>query len=164
MPALTERATFAGVLVTLVRQRCAETGTSRTSRTGLQLRVPVEERPAVRRGLDALIEHGLLGSSGGDIGLTARGLVLLEHYRRLSARQTHAGDEGRGESNLREVLSVVEGDSRFDPDHTIEAVSTLPGRFEQYGATRRHSRMGKVWLVFGLIVMLVAAALYLRAH
>src|SRR5262245_12443979 len=104
MEALTERATFAAVLVTLVRQRCVETGSTRISRTGLQLRVPVHERPAVRRGLDALIEHGILAMVGEDIGLTAQGRVFAAYCRRLRGERLQGHDDASDPDLLKRQL------------------------------------------------------------
>ena len=157
MEALSERATFAAVLVTLVRQRCAETGSSRTSRTGLQLRVPVDERPSVRRGFDALIEHGVLGMSGEDIGLTTHGRAFLAYFRRLRG-DVHSVDDLRDPDALNQLLATIDADPRFDPDGDIEEASTLPGRLEQPREPRR-AGLPKLWIVLALIVALVGVVL-----
>ncbi|HSV61609.1 MAG TPA: hypothetical protein VLJ19_22195 [Variovorax sp.] len=157
MEALSERTTFAAVLVTVVRQRCAETGSSRTSRTGLQLRVPVDERPSVRRGFDALIEHGVLGMSGEDIGLTAHGLAFMAYYRRQRG-DIHGVEDLRDPDALNHLLASIEGDPRFDPDRDIEEASTLPGRLEEPRDTRR-GRLPKLWIVLALIVTLIGVVL-----
>jgi hypothetical protein len=157
MQELSQRATFAAVLVTLVRQRCAETGATRTSRTGLQLRVPVDERPSVRRGLDALIDHGLLGTSGEDIGLTAHGRILLSCYRRQRG-DTTAADDLREPATLHEVLAAVERDARFDPDGAIAEAQTLPGRLEELRGERRR-RLPGIWIVLAAIVALIGVVL-----
>lgn len=157
MEKLSERVTFAAVLVTLVRQRCAETSSSRVSRTGLQLRVPVVERPAVRRGLDALIEHGILGTVGEDIGLTAHGNVFLAYCRRLRG-DMHGIEDLRDPDTLQHLLSQIEADSRFDPDGTIEEVQTLPGRLE-VSRNERPPHAPTFWIVLALIVALVGVVL-----
>ncbi|RYF68369.1 MAG: hypothetical protein EOO22_17855, partial [Comamonadaceae bacterium] len=64
---LSARETFAGVLAQLVAERCTAVRGGRISRTGLQAAVPVQERPAFRRGIDALIDHGVLAQSGEDL-------------------------------------------------------------------------------------------------
>ena len=160
--ALTERATFAAVLVTLVRQRCAESGSNRTSRTGLQLRVPVQERPSVRRGFDALIAHGILAMSGEGIGLTARGKVFSAYCRRMRGEQLHGADDVRDDDTLHSLLDAIGGDARFDPDHDIDAVTTLPGRLEEYRVPPQRSRMPLVWIVLALLVTLVGVLLLAR--
>jgi hypothetical protein len=147
MQELSQRATFAAVLVTLVRQRCAETGATRTSRTGLQLRVPV----------DALIDHGLLGTSGEDIGLTAHGRILLSCYRRQRG-DTTAADDLREPATLHEVLAAVERDARFDPDGAIAEAQTLPGRLEELRGERRR-RLPGIWIVLAAIVALIGVVL-----
>ena len=159
--ALTERATFAAVLVTLVRQRCAETGSNRTSRTGLQLRVPVQERPSVRRGFDALIEHGILAMSGEGIGLTARGKIFSAYCRRMRGEHLQGADDVRDDDTLHSLLDAIGGDARFDPDHDIDAVTTLPGRLEEYRLPPR-SRMPLLWIVLALLVALVGVLLLAR--
>jgi len=161
MEALTERATFAAVLVTLVRQRCAETSTNRTSRTGLQLRVPVHERPAVRRGFDALIEHGILAMVGEDIGLTAQGRVFSAYCRRMRGERLQGHDDVNDADLLGRQLKAIQGDPRFDPDHTIDEVRTLPGRLDGLQAPRR-SRAPIVWIAIALLVALVGVLLLAR--
>jgi len=161
MDALTERATFAAVLVTLVRQRCAETGTSRTSRTGLQLRVPVHERPSVRRGFDALIEHGILAMSGEDIGLTAQGRVFAAYCRRLRGDRLHGNEDVRDDEMLKKQLKAIQSDTRFDPDHAIEEVRTLPGRLEELQQPKR-SRAPIFWIALALIAAIVGVLLLAR--
>jgi hypothetical protein len=157
MEALSERATYAAVLVTLVRQRCAETGSTRTSRTGLQMRVPVAERPSVRRGFDALIEHGVLGVSGEDIGLTAHGRAFLSYYRRLRG-DMHGVEDLRDPDVLNHLLATIDADSRFDPDRDLEEASTLPGRLEEHREARR-AGLPKIWIVLALIVTLIGVVL-----
>lgn len=161
MEALTERATFAAVLVTLVRQRCVETNATRTSRTGLQLRVPVHERPAVRRGFDALIEHGILAMVGEDIGLTAQGRVFAAHFRRLRGEKLRGHEDTNEPDLLRRQLQAIQADPRFDPDHAIEEASTLPGRLDPLGPPKR-SRAPIVWIAIALFIALVSVLLIAR--
>ncbi|SFM57341.1 hypothetical protein SAMN05444747_106279 [Variovorax sp. OV329] len=163
MEALTERATFAAVLVTLVRQRCVETNANRTSRTGLQLRVPVHERPAVRRGFDALIDHGILAMVGEDIGITAQGRVFVAYCRRLRGEKLQGHDDVNDSDQLRRQLEAIQTDRRFDPDHAIEEASTLPGRLEalqQQTKAKRHSPL--VWIILAIIIALLGVALLVR--
>ena len=158
---MTERATFAAVLVTLVRQRCAEAGTPRTSRTGLQSRVPVQERPAVRRGFDALIDHGILGMSGEDIGLTTQGRVFSAYCRRMRGEKLHGNDDTREPEVLGRQLQAIQGDPRFDPDYTLDEARSLPGRLEAAPREKR-SRGALVWIVLVLIVVVVGVVLLAR--
>jgi len=162
MEALTERATFAAVLVTLVRQRCVETGASRTSRTGLQLRVPVHERPAVRRGFDALIEHGILAMVGEDIGLTAQGRVFAAYCRRLRGEKLHGHDDVTDAAMLKRQLDAIQADPRFDPDHAIEEASTLPGRLEALTQPPGKKRSPLVWIVLALLIAVIGVFLLAR--
>lgn len=161
MEAMTERATFAAVLVTLVRQRCAESGTNRTSRTGLQLRVPVHERPAVRRGFDALIDHHILAMSGEDIGLTVQGRVFSAYCRRMRGERLQGTEDARDPEVLRRQLEAIQADKRLDPDYTLDEVRSLPGRLEDPPRQSR-SRGPLVWIVLALLIALVGVLLLAR--
>jgi len=147
---LTERETFAGVLAMLVQDRCATSGAARTSRTGLQATVPVDERPSIRRGIDALLEHGLLVASGEDIGLSAQGKAFVAYAENLRGGQR---DEGHA---LAPVLTAIEQDERFTPHRPIEDVRTLPARLETYRAATQ-PRLSKGWVVVGALATAVAA-------
>ena len=161
MDAMTERATFAAVLVTLVRQRCAEAGTPRTSRTGLQMRVPVHERPAVRRGFDALIDHGILAMSGEDIGLTTQGRVFSAYCRRMRGERLHGADDAREPELLQRQLAAIQADTRLDADQSLDDVRSLPGRLE--GPQRARRQRGPiVWIVLALIIAIVGVLLLAR--
>lgn len=160
MDAMTERATFAAVLVTLVRQRCADSHGNRTSRTGLQLRVPVHERPAVRRGFDALIDHGILAMNGEDIGLTAQGRVFAAYCRRMRGEKLNGHEDVRDPDVLRHQLEAIQADSRFDPDYAIDEARSLPGRLEE--PQQGPSRGPLIWIVLALIVALVGVLLLAR--
>ena len=106
----------AGVLVSLVHSRLIKGRSSKTLRTGLHASVPVGERASVRRGLVALIDHGVLAMSGEDIGFTFKGRLLLAYVRRAHW-QPRAVDEHVDQS-LAEIDSILEGidqDDRFDP-------------------------------------------------
>ena len=161
MEALTERATFAAVLVTLVRMRCVETGASRTSRTGLQLRVPVHERPAVRRGFDALIEHGILAMVGEDIGLTAQGRVFAAYCRRLRGEKLQGHDDVTDAETLKRQLEAIQSDPRFDAEHADE-VSTLPGRLEALAQPARKKHSPLVWIVLAIVITVIGVFLLAR--
>ena len=165
MEALTERATFAAVLVTLVRQRCADANSNRTSRTGLQLRVPVHERPAVRRGLDALIDHGILAMSGEDIGLTAQGRVFAAYFRRLRGEKLHGHEDVNDADLLRRLLEAIQSDPRFDPDYAIEEATTLPGRLEALKQQQRQAASRRppfVWILLAILIAVVGVFLLAR--
>ncbi|MDM0112846.1 hypothetical protein QTI66_11860 [Variovorax sp. J22R133] len=161
MERLTERGTVAAVLATLVRQRCAATGGSRTLRTGLQAMVPVSERPSVRRGLDALIEQGLLFASGEDIGFSPQGKVFMAHIQRLRG-ELQTPENARDAEAAKAMLASIEKDARFDPDRDIEDVRTLPGRLEGYRAARQ-PRFTKLLVLAGFI-LLVAVVYYFTRH
>jgi hypothetical protein len=152
MKNLTERGTVAAVLATLVRQRCAAAGTARTSRTGLQAAVPVSERPSVRRGIDALIEQGLLTVSGEDIGFSPKGKVFMAHIQRLRGELT-TPEPASDRDAAKTMLDAVEQDPRFDPGRDIEDVRTLPGRLEGYRAARQ-PRFAKVLMLAALVYLL----------
>jgi hypothetical protein len=151
---LTERETFAGVLAMLVQDRCATSGATRTSRTGLQATVPVDERPSIRRGIDALLQHNLLVASGEDIGLGAQGKAFIAYVEDLrSGRRDEVG-------TLAPVLAAIEQDERFTPHRPIEEVRTLPARLETYRAQTQ--RLSKGWMVLGALATAVAAFALLR--
>lgn len=158
---MTERSTFAAVLVTLVRQRCAEAGTQRTSRTGLQARVPVNERPAVRRGFDALIDHGILAMSGEDIGLTVQGRVFSAYCRRMRGERLQGSEDARDAEVLRRQLEAIQADRRFDPDYTLDEVRSLPGRLEEPPSAKR-ARSPLIWIVLALLIALAGVLLLAR--
>jgi len=158
LDALNDRIGYAEMLLTLVRQRCAEAGSNRTSRTGLQLRVPVDERPSVRRGLDALIDHGVLGISGGDIGLTMQGRAFLAYCRRLRGEPNGPGDL-RDMNTLQQMVVAIEDDVRLDSDQTPDEVRTLPGRLDDHRIERRPSRSSRLWIAIALAVALICVVL-----
>lgn len=160
--ALSDHETVAGVLMMLVRQRAGASGASKTSRTGLQASVPVNERPGVRRGLDALLEHGLLVMSGEDIGVTAKGKLFLAHVQRARG-ETPTADEhdDKSPATLAAILVAIDGDERLDPQGPLDDVRTLPARLEGYRASRT-PRYTKGLLVLGGLAAAAAAFALLR--
>ncbi|HYP85610.1 hypothetical protein [Variovorax sp.] len=157
MDALNERIGFAEMLVMLVRQRCADSGSNRTSRTGLHLRVPVDERPSVRRGLDALIEHGVLGTSGGDIGLTLQGRAFLAYCRRLRGEPHGPGDLNDLDT-VHRLVTAIEDDERLDSDQTPDEVRTLPGRLEEH-RERKRSGSFRFWVMLAVVLAVLCVVL-----
>ncbi|SCK24287.1 hypothetical protein VAR608DRAFT_1926 [Variovorax sp. HW608] len=153
---LTDRATFAGVLAQLVRNRCAS-GADRTSRTGLQATVPVNERPAVRRGIEGLIDSGVLAVHGEDIGFTADGWQFLTHVHKVQGQKAAVERHHEDPAALQRILDKIEQDDRFQPYRDLEEVRTLPARLENYRSLRRDSRMPMGWLVVTTVLVIAAA-------
>ncbi len=159
---LTEREAFAGVLIGMVMERCREARTPRTSRTGLQLAVPVAERPSVRRGLDALVEHGALLTNGETIGLTPAGQLLAQRTANGNTdRMSLDGDQER--VLLQPLLVAIDRDDRLLPSKSLEEVRTLPARLENYQSHRSGGGVLSSWLFWVVIVAIVVAlAWYVR--
>lgn len=153
---LTERETFAGVLALLVHDRCASSGAGKTSRTGLQATVPVDERPSIRRGLDALVEHGLLAVSGEDIGFTAQGKLFAAYVQNANGERNAKNAEALGAT-----LAAIGSDERYAPHRPIEDIRSLPARLEGYRAVTQ-PRLSKGWVVLGALATAVAAFALLR--
>ncbi|VWX59294.1 conserved hypothetical protein [Burkholderiales bacterium 8X] len=151
---------FAVVLAGLVRDRCKSEQAKVTLRTGLQASVPVNERPYVRRGLDALIDHGVLTLSGENIGLSRLGQVLLDQA--AETRQPTAANHADTASVqvLREALA---NDDRLEPARPIQDIMTLPGRLEGYRDRRREAARRSPLLLLLLAVLLIAAVWLYRA-
>lgn len=159
---LTDRQTVAAVLAMLVRSRSVAAGSSKTSRTGLQASVPVNERPSVRRGIDALIEHGIFVMSGEDIGFTSRGKIFLAHVQRSRGETPSAYEhDDRHPALLEAMLSAIDADERLTPQGSVDEVRTLPARLEGYREART-SRFSKSWVVLGGLVVAGAAYMLLR--
>lgn len=160
--ALTDRETVAGVLAMLVRERCATASGRKTSRTGLQSSIPVSERPSVRRGLDALVERGILAMNGEDIGFTSKGKVFLAYVQRAKdmAPTNYEQDES-DPAVLAQLLTLIEDDPRFEPARPLDEVRMLPARIDGFRKAR-NSRLGKKWLVLGGLAAAVAAFTVLR--
>lgn len=145
----------------LVRQRSAASG-GKTSRTGLQASVPVNERPGVRRGLDALLEHGLLVMNGEDIGLTAKGKLFLVHVQRARGETPTAYEQDdKSPAVLSAILSTLDAEDRLSPQGPIDDVRTLPARLEGYRASRS-PRFSKGLLVLGGLAAAAAAFALMR--
>lgn len=159
---LTEREAFAGVLIGMVMERCREARSPKTSRTGLQLTVPVAERPSVRRGLDALIEHGALSTLGETIGLTPVGQLLAQ--RTANGNTDHMSLDGHEERVLLQpLLSAIANDDRLRPSMPLDEVRTLPARLENYQSHRAGGGVLSSWLFWVALVAVVGAlAWYVR--
>ena len=146
-----DRQTIAGVLALLVHARSVAGGSDKTSRTGLQASVPASERAAVRRGLDALLEQGVLAMSGEDIGFTTKGRLFLAHVQRARGEPPTACEhDDESPAVLAAILRAIEQDDRFAPPGPgpIEDTRTLPARLEGYLAARP-PRFAKGWIVVG---------------
>jgi hypothetical protein len=164
--ALTDRATFAAVLVQLVRNRCAS-GANRTSRTGLQSTVPVNERPAVRRGIEGLIEAGVLVMHGEDVGFTPDGLQFLAHVQQAQGRKPPVERPRDDKGAVERILGAIEQDDRFEPYRDLDEVRSLPARLDYYRSHRRQAVSPMRWIVMGLsLVVLVVLVLFIvrRGH
>ncbi|SEB25737.1 hypothetical protein [Variovorax sp. YR216] len=158
--AQTDRATFAGVLAQLVRNRCAS-GADRTSRTGLQATIPVSERPAVRRGIEGLIDAGVLAVHGEDIGFTADGWQFLAYAQKTQGQKAVVERHHADPAALERVLGKIEQDERFEPYRDLDEVRTLPARLENYRSLRHDKRMPMGWLVVTTVLVIVAAVVTL---
>lgn len=160
--ALSDPETVAGVLIMLVRQRSAGAAGGKTSRTGLQASVPVNERPGVRRGLDALLEHGLLAMSGEDIGLTAKGRLFLAYVQRARGETpTSYEHDDKSPAQLSAILAAIDAEDRLSPQGPIDDVRTLPARLDGYRANRA-PRFSKGLMVLGGLAVAAAAFAFLR--
>jgi hypothetical protein len=160
--ALSDRQTVAGVLAMLVRTRSVSGGGSKTSRTGLQASVPVDERPSVRRGLDALVELGVLAMSGEDIGFTTKGRLFLAHVQRArgDTPSAHENDD-KSPATLAALLEAIDHDERLTPQRSIDDMRTLPARLEGSRASRG-PRFSRSWIVMCGLAAAAAAVALLR--
>ncbi|AMM23731.1 hypothetical protein [Variovorax sp. PAMC 28711] len=147
--ALTEREAFAGVLASLVHQRCIATQTQKTSRTGLQLTVPVNERPYVRRGLDALIDQGVLVMTGEDIGFTPQGHVLMTFIANVHDHPNTVAEDVAGHPVLTPLFKAIALDERLEPPRSMDEIRTLPARLENYRGRRKTSGVKRLVMVLG---------------
>ncbi|HEY2256677.1 MAG TPA: hypothetical protein VGI11_13650 [Variovorax sp.] len=163
-PALTDRQTVAAVLATLVRSRTAAAVSGKTSRTGLQASVPVSERPSVRRGIDALIELGVLAMSGEDIGFTTKGKMFLASIQRArDETPTVYEQDDKDSAHLAALLGAIDEDERFTPYRSVDEMRTLPSRLEGGSSnSARGPRLSRSWLVMGGLAAVAAAVALLR--
>lgn len=151
---VTNRRAVAAVLVTLIRQHLQAHHAASVLRTALQASVPVSERPDIRRGLDGLVDLGVLVQSGESIGFTAKGRIYLNHVVQARApRAPEPDDETAG--IVAALLLAIDRDDRFEPYGRVEAVESLPARLEAELAPRK-SGGGMKWIV--LVVLLVVGA------
>ncbi|RYF76229.1 MAG: hypothetical protein EOO22_02665 [Comamonadaceae bacterium] len=153
---LSDSQAFAAVLARLVNQRCAESKAVRVSRTGLQSSVPVNERPYVRRGLDALLDHAALAMHGESIGLTTLGRDFISHVASLEDRLT-ASMPLPPSGDLKKLLAALDDDERLRPTKPLEQILTLPGRLENYRSSARATQVPG-WafaLATGAVVLMV---------
>jgi hypothetical protein len=156
------RIAVAEALVTLIRQRLMASRSNVILRTSLHASVPVSERPDVRRGLDGLVEHGVLAQSGEYIGFTAKGRLFLSylHQQRGSPSVRHELDD-EGTKTIAALLREIDEDARFEPYGNVEAVESLPARLEAQLAPRKplvNTRM----LVLAFLLVLAALLYALR--
>lgn len=127
---LTEREAFANVLGVLVLQRCIAARSQRTSRTGLQAAVPADERPCVRRGFDALIDHGVLVMSGEDIGFAPGGNAFLTYVANVEEHSPTLEADLLGHPVLTPLLAAIAVDDRLLPPKPMQEIATLLARLE----------------------------------
>ncbi|CAN5915087.1 hypothetical protein BH11PSE13_BH11PSE13_20370 [soil metagenome] len=148
---LTDREAFASVLTTLVLERCMASRSTETSRVELQESVPGNERSYVRRGLDALVEHGALTMSGDDIGFTHEGSAFLAYVRSLDGE---SDEEEHPDAHAAAVplLTLIAQDARLAPPKRIEDIQTLPGRLDGYRATRQSGLLNRWTLLTAIVV------------
>ncbi|MGR4871770.1 hypothetical protein ACIPRI_23230 [Variovorax sp. LARHSF232] len=135
---ISDREAVAGVVVSLVHSRLIKCGSSKTLRTGLHASVPVSERASVRRGLIALMDHGVLAMSGEDIGFTYKGRLLLAYVQRAH-HKAPAVDERNDQrpEEIGSILGAIDRDDRFDSRGPVEMVQSLPVRLHTARESRR---------------------------
>ena len=157
---LTDREAFASVLTTLVLERCMAARSTETSRIELQESVPGNERSYVRRGLDALVEHGALTMSGDDIGFTHEGSAFLAYVASVE-RDPEDDEDPDAHAAVVPLLTLIAQDARLAPPKRIEDIQTLPGRLEGYRATK-HSGLLNRWTVLLAIVVVLGIVVFTR--
>ncbi|MET0542601.1 MAG: hypothetical protein ABWZ88_12680 [Variovorax sp.] len=155
---LTVQETFATVLTRLVQQRCTEQRTQRISRSALQTAVPVDERPTVRRALDALVDAGILAQNTNELGLTPAGSAFLSFAGKLERR---VPTEPEQDDSMRAVLAALQEDERLAPRQELESIRTLPARLETLEA-RRQPAFWRNALILMLVVIVIVAVVRLR--
>ncbi|MDM0112503.1 hypothetical protein QTI66_10100 [Variovorax sp. J22R133] len=125
----------------------------------------MSERPSVRRGLDALIDHGVLAMSGEDIGFTAKGRMLLAYVQQARGQAPSAYEhDDDSPAELASLLRAIEQDERFDPYTSLEEVETLPARLEaeRRRAQKKASSSSSKWILALLLIIGVAVYFYSR--
>jgi hypothetical protein len=154
---LTEREAFANVLGRLVLQRCIAATSQRTSRTGLQAAVPVDERPHVRRGFDALVDHGMLVMAGEDIGFASGGNAFLTYVANVEDQSPTLEADLLGHPVLTPLLAAIALDDRLSPPKPMEEIETLSARLEDRSV--RSGVSARRWaLVLGATAVAASAA------
>ena len=155
---LTDREAFASVLTTLVLERCMASRSTETSRIELQESVPGNERSYVRRGLDALVEHGALTMSGDDIGFTHQGSAFLAYVASAerASNQDHSDsdEDPNAHAAVVPLLILIAHDARLAPPKRIEDIQTLPGRLDGYRATKQSGLLNRWTLLLAIVVVL----------
>ena len=157
------RRAVAEALVTLIRQRLVAGRTSTILRTSLHSKVPVSERPDVRRGLDGLVERGVLAQSGEYIGFTAKGRLFLAYVQQRHTRSPASSHEFDGEAvkTIAALLREIDEDSRFEPYGDAEAVESLPARLKAELAPRKPLLNARL-VVLAFLLVLAALVYALR--
>ena len=159
---ISEREAVAGVLVALVHSRLIKGGSSKTLRTGLHASVPVSERASVRRGLIALMDHGVLAMSGEDIGFTHKGRSFLAYVQRAHYKGRAVDQRNdRSPVEIDSILEAIDRDDRFAPQGPVEDVQSLPARLHTAREARRPVFSAR-WLAYACL--LVVAAGYALGH
>ena len=149
---LTDREAFASVLTNLVLERCMASRSTETSRIELQESVPGNERSYVRRGLDALVEHGALTMSGDDIGFTHEGSAFLAYV--ASVERGSEDEHPDAHAAVVPLLTLIAQDARLAPPRRIEDIQTLPGRLEGHPATHQSGLLNRWTLLFAIVVVM----------
>lgn len=155
---LTEREAFANVLGRLVLQRCIASTSQRTSRTGLQAAVPVDERPYVRRGFDALVDHGMLVMAGEDIGFASGGNAFLTYVANVEDQSPTLEADLFGHPVLTPLLAAIALDDRLSPPKPMEEIETLSARLEDRSVRSGVSAAGRWALLLGATAVAASAA------
>jgi hypothetical protein len=158
------RRAVAEALVTLIRQRLVSGRTSTILRTSLHSKVPVSERPDVRRGLDALVQHGVLAQSGEYIGFTAKGRLFLAYVlqrRGTRSQAPHYEIDDESMKAIAALLREIDEDSRFEPYGDAEAVESLPARLKAELAPRKPLLNARL-VVLAFLLVLAALVYALR--
>ncbi|VWX62450.1 conserved hypothetical protein [Burkholderiales bacterium 8X] len=137
--------------------RCVALRKTEVPRSELQDGVQPSERAFVRRGLDALVDHGLLFAAGKQIGFNAEGKDYLAFFQ--WAQEADATEPVPERHAIVDPLrAVIDDDPRLAPSRSsFDQLQTLPGRLESYREARRTSRWGRVTMVIALGAVAAAA-------